>query len=345
MSRSVPRPRTQRLPIPRLSPYSAPYRPTSSGDLGTPLRTPHIRINTPLLQQNSMRAALHRSATFNHNNFISVHNRREPMRNHESRNGPTHGTNPVKHGPLCLHVQRRSCLVKHEYPRTLEYRSRNTDPLPFSSRKLRTTLPHYSVVAFRKRHHDVMDLSNTCRALDLFNTSIGTSDPNVDHDRFIEQSRVLRNYSHTDAQFPQIHTRNCMSVEQNLPDLRFQQPRDQTGNGRFAGPTRPDDSKRLPRPHCEGDPLKHHSARPVGRAYTRKFEHRRSRSRYALHLPQPLDRRPRSRTAPSSMATPLDTPCSANPIASTGRASCNMYALMSTKSPMLIAPLLTCRTP
>src|SRR5580698_8118375 len=114
-----------------------------------------------------MRALLRYHTCLEHQDFVSIPNRAEPVGDRHHRSPLHKPLHSLDHKPLRLRVQSRSGLVKDQNWRVANDGAGNADPLPLSSRERKPTLADHGVITVDHAGNKLIGVRELRRFLDF----------------------------------------------------------------------------------------------------------------------------------------------------------------------------------
>ena len=167
---------------------------------GPRLDVVEVAEETAESQQLIERSLLDDRAVAQHQNSISVLNRREPMRDHQRGPFAHRLAHCGQHHRFGLGVERAGRLVHDQNRRILQQRARDRHALRLAFGKTVTALPHHFVEAGRQLGEHRPEASHLDRAHHLCVVDLGLPERDVDAHRVAEHQRRLQHHRDIAAQ-------------------------------------------------------------------------------------------------------------------------------------------------
>ena len=215
------------------------------------LAAPQARVETAAREQLLMPAAFGDDPLVEHQDFIGMHDGRQPVRDDQRRAPPG---DPLERGlnlALGEAVERRGRLVEHQNRRRLQNGARDGDALLLAAREFQAALADLRAVTLRQRANEGVDLRVLRRRLDLRVARRVAAVADVVEDRIVEQHGVLRNHADRRAQRSLRNGADILPID-GYPTRRWLiEPKQQARNRRLSRSGRADDGDRVARRRLE----------------------------------------------------------------------------------------------
>ena len=155
------------------------------------MRIPHLLIEQTTGKQLLMCARCNDISVLNHMNTVTVSHRGQPVVNHQHcflLHKPGQGT--LQHC-LALRICIAGRLIQNYDGSIFKHCSRNSNPLPLSSRQVSARSSANGLVSMFKAHNKIVTATLLCGGYDLLIACPSVTHADVIHDRKIEQVIIL----------------------------------------------------------------------------------------------------------------------------------------------------------
>ena len=161
-------------------------------------------------------------------------NRRQPMSNHDGRSTLHQIRERPLDQPLGLRIERRGCLIKHEYRRVLQDGAGDCHSLTLPTGQLNTSFTDQRLVA-PTFDYEVVRVRGSGGGLDPAPIKLSFSVCDVVDNGVVEQYDFLGNKSDLGAQACKLRIADIDAVDHYLALYRVVESHQQISQGGFAG--------------------------------------------------------------------------------------------------------------
>ena len=220
---------------------------------GLALGHDQLVVYAALAQQLHVVAGFYDAPLIEHDEFVRLPERRQPVRDRERR-APFHDpAQALLYRGLGLDVERAGRLVENQYRRVLYDCPRDGEALPLAARYRMPVLAYDRVVAVRRLHDKIMRVGDLARRDDFVGGRVGLRVSNVVVNRPREQECVLEHDADIFVQIIRRHIAQIGAVDPNAPDVRIVEAHQQVDQSAFADPGSPDDAYHFARLDFQAD--------------------------------------------------------------------------------------------
>ena len=183
------------------------------GDV-TVLLVPEPAIDLAPFQQLVVLADLLDLAALQHENRVRIHERRQPMRNHDHRPPLRDPADVFVDDRLAVRIERACRLVEDEDLRVEDQRARDRQALPLAARQIGRALVNIGLVAARQPVDEFLRAGKPRRAHDFVECRVRLGGGDVFADRAAEEKVLLQDHAETAAK-----VRNVVFAHVDAVDL------------------------------------------------------------------------------------------------------------------------------
>ena len=210
-----------------------------------------------------MAAALGHPAFFQNQNAVGPLNGRQPVGDDEGGPADHQFIQRVLHQALAFRIQGGGRFVQDQNAGVLQNGPGDGDALALTAGKLAAALADLGFVAVRQLQDEVMGIGRLGRRHHFLPGRIQAPVKDVFKNGRAEQDGVLRHHRQLLAQGSHGDIADVDPVDADAAGLRIIEPRDQVGDGRFAGTARTDNGQHLSRFDVDRHVAQRRFARPV----------------------------------------------------------------------------------